>query len=276
MRHWLWLPVLSLACGPKTPPAPAAPLVGWVQQDGWAGSCYFPQNFDEIGGGAKRIARSEAITAVFQQWRGEKDSFVRFDDTIVMAAETTILGNPDKVEWVAAENAEQCADAMRRGGDMSRWNSWFREAVPRMQEGLCPYSPLDYTVYDYLSITTGWQFDRRVCEGDEFDVSASVIDFYKLSADGPWITAEGDTSQSAVGTDLPCNLETCYPGQVIMRFKGDDGYETIVPVGSGASFTAPGHGQVWVQINDDSWSDNTFKVEAGMQHHTSIEYDGEN
>ena len=213
---------------------------------------------------------------MFEQWRGERDSFVRFDDTIVTAAETTLLGNPDKIEWVAAENAAQCADAMRRGGNMTAWNAWFGEAVPRMQEGLCPYSPLDYTVFDYLSITTGWQFDRRVCEGDTFDIKASTIDFYRIEDGGPWITAEGDPAQSAVGTDLPCNIEGCFRGQVIMRYKGDDGREIVIPVGSGAEFTAPGHGQVWVAINDDSYSDNNFKVEAGMQHHTSIEYDGEN
>lgn len=276
MRLLMCIPLLAVACGPKAPVEPAGPLEGWVKQEGWAGSCYFPPNFEAIGGGARRIARSEALTAVVAQWRGEPDSFVQFNSDWVTAAETTLLGHPDKIEWVAAENAAQCQRAMERGGNLSQWSEWFEGVIPRMQEGLCPYRALDYTVYDYLSITTGWQFDRRVCAGDTFDVTASTIDYYRITDGGPWINAEGDPNQPAIGTDLPCNIEGCFRGQVVMKYRGDDGHEMVIPVGSGAHFEAPGHGQVWVAINDDSYTDNNFKVEAGMQHHTSIEYDGEN
>ena len=210
-----------------------------------------------------------------EQWQGRRGDMVRFDPDLVTAVETTMLGHPDRVEWIAAENAAQCADAMRRGGRLDAWTEWLEGVNARAREGLCPYRPLDYTLFDYLSIESGWQISRRVCAEDEIDIIASSTDFYKISADGPWITAEGDLSQPAIGTDLPCNLEGCYRGQVIMRYTGDDGHVIILPVGHGTSFTAPGHGTIEVRINDDTLSDNTYKVESGMQHHTSIEYDGE-
>lgn len=277
MRGW-WMPVLVVvgACGPKAPPEPAAPRVGWIQEEGWAGECWFPPNYEEIAGGARRIKRSEGITALMAQWRGERSASVQFDTDVVHAIETTLLGHPDRVEWIAAENAAQCEEAMRRGGRLDDWTTWIESVNGRAREGLCPYRPLDYTLFDYLSIESGWQISRRVCKDDEFDVIASSTDFYKISDDGDWISAEGDTTQSALGTDLPCNLEGCYRGQVIMRYTGDDGHIVVIPVGHGARFTAPNHGTIEVRINDDSLNDNTWKVESGLQHHTSIEYDGEN
>lgn len=267
---------IGLACGPKAPVEPPAPRLGWFQAEGWSASCWYPGDFEASAGGARRLMRSDAINQVIGQWRGTRNDGVRFPEELVTAIEITLLGNPERIEWVAAENAARCAAAMDGGGNLSRWQAWLEEVPARVREGLCPYAPLDYTLFDYLSIGSPWHITRPVCAGDEVDIKASSVDFYRIVENGPWITAAGDPAQPAIGTSLPCNLEGCLRGQLILKFEGDDGYRTVVPVGLGARFTAPGHGQISVQINDDTWFDNKWKVEGGIEHHTSIEYDGEN
>jgi hypothetical protein len=47
---------------------------------------------------------------------------------------------------------------------------------------------------------------------------------------------------------------------------------TVLPVGEERIYEVPEHGKIEVMINDTSYFDNIFKIEGGMQHHTSIEY----
>ena len=57
-----------------------------------------------------------------------------------------------------------------------------------------------------------------------------------------------------------------------MRFTSESGVQQILPVGESREFLVPEHGRVDVMINDDSMSDNLWKVEHGVEHHTGIEY----
>ena len=59
---------------------------------------------------------------------------------------------------------------------------------------------------------------------------------------------------------------------LIMKFVGKaTGFETIVPVGTSAVFTAPEDGQVSYRINDTSFYDNQWHKSGSVIDHTSIE-----
>jgi hypothetical protein len=275
MSRWFPVVVLSLAGCPKPVVEVAPPSPGWHTEPGWAGACWFPVDFEAQAGGARRIARSDAIGAIVGQWRGERTDGVQFDEVQVRKVETTLLGHPERVEALAVENYAQCRDFRTRGGDTSRWGAWLVEVGDRIREGDCPHRPLDYTLFDYLSITTGWQITTPICQGNDVLVKGSGIDKFRLTANGPWITLAGDPAQSALGSPLPCNIEGCFRGQLVLQYEGIDGYRTVVPIGLETRFTAPGHGRISVMINDDSWSDNSYFVENGMAHHASVTLDGE-
>ena len=95
-------------------------------------------------------------------------------------------------------------------------------------------------------------------------------DYYQIEAGGPFINVAGDPSQKATSA-LPCNVEGCIKGQLIMKFTSDSHVSQVIPVGIGVEFLVPEHGQIEVMINDDNLSDNKFKVEKGLEHHTGIE-----
>jgi len=130
---------------------------------------------------------------------------------------------------------------------------------------------MDYTLYDYLSINHDWQIPVQVCAGDRFTVHGTPADYYQIERGGVFINVLGDPSGTDV-SGLPCNVEGCLRGMLIMRFTGESGVQQVLPVGDTREFLAPEHGRVDVMINDDSMSDNLYKVERGVEHHTGIEY----
>ena len=48
-------------------------------------------------------------------------------------------------------------------------------------------------------------------------------------------------------------------GMLIMKHVGKSGMESVVPVGSSATFTAPEDGEISYRINDTTFYDNTYK-----------------
>ena len=50
----------------------APPPVGWHAEEGWAGECWFPPNFDEMGPGDRRMAWQETREQIMGQWSGNK------------------------------------------------------------------------------------------------------------------------------------------------------------------------------------------------------------
>jgi hypothetical protein len=88
------LPVLLLAtCAakkPKGPPPP--PPVGWHQAAGWSAACYNPPAFGELGLVDRRSARDDALRALMDQWHGQRNDGVQFDDKVIETVETVMLG----------------------------------------------------------------------------------------------------------------------------------------------------------------------------------------
>ena len=116
-----------------------------------------------------------------------------------------------------------------------------------------------------------WHIPVNVCEGDSVIIHGTDGDLFQITDGGPFINVAGDTSAAASG-DLPCTTEGCYPGQLIMRFTSSSGTQVVLPVGLETTYTAHEHGRIEVMINDNSFADNKYKVEKGLEHHTGIEY----
>lgn len=275
MTRGFWLIALSFtACGPKAPPQPAAPFVGWnaVTREGVSlGECYYPVDFGVLGVGDRRIARQGAMDAMIGHWRGQREDGVSFSPEAIERLETVLLGKPEAIEPVAAANLQQCL-AARNSGDNAAWASWLRALPDSLTVGECRTAPLRYTLYDYLDIGRDWHVPASVCAGDRIQISASEGDYYRIADKGPWINVAGDPAAVATATTFPCHLDGCLEGQLLMRFTSDDHATYIVPVGLLKVWEAPAHGTIEVMINDSTWFDNAFKKEGSMIHHTSITY----
>ena len=131
--------------------------------------------------------------------------------------------------------------------------------------------PLDYTMFDYLEIGTGWQRPLSICQGNKIRISGTPKDKYRVRDDGPWITVAGDPAKPTFGGDWPCNVEGCLEGMLTMKFVTLAGVEIIIPVGNELTWTAPEHGEISYRINDTTFYDNTWFKSGSMQDRTAIE-----
>jgi len=259
---------LLASCGPKDT-TPAAPVVGWHQEEGWSIACYHPPDFNQFNVTERRIARQEALEAIQSQWLGTRQDGISFSESAVDELDTTLLSRPDNIEFVSQKNLEFCKQ-VAGGADTGSWESWLRGLSAQLTEGVCT-TPLDYTMFDYLDIGEGWQRPLGICQGDRVRVSGTSNDKYRIADSGPWINVAGDLDQPALGADLPCNFEGCYQGQLILRFVSSSGVESILPVGEELIFEAPEHGEISYRINDETFYDNTWFQNGSLVDHTSIE-----
>ena len=245
------------------------PPVGWVQPEGAAHACYYPPAWGVLNTTERKMARGVALDEMKGQWLGKRDDGVSFSEDTVDMVETTLLGRPEKIEDFAGLNLQQCLKSAGGGGPAA-WGSWLKAMPERLTVGEC-MQPLDYTMFDYLDIGTGWQRPLRVCEGDKIRIAGTAKDRYRITEGGEFINVDGDTSQPAVGSDYPCNIEGCFAGQLIMRFVSDAGVESILPVGSERIWIAPEHGEITYRINDTVYFDNAWFRQGSMDDHTAIE-----
>lgn len=249
-----------------------APQVGWVVVDEEKGAgCYALPDFEAMADGPARLARATAIGEIIGQWRGQRSDGVQFEEKTVTSIETVLLGDPEDVGVMGPENYDWCTKVMDGKATAADWEGWARGLKARLTKGECRGSLLPQTMYDYLNIGGGWQMPAPFCKGDEVVIEVSAKDYYRVDKDGPWINAAGDTSQPAK-SGLPCTLEGCYKGTVIMKFTSDEGMDMIEPVGTGRVFKVPAHGVLKVMINEDDFNENEWKIEGGMQHHASVGY----
>jgi hypothetical protein len=262
--------VLALA-GCKKAPEVAAPPEGWFQSPGSRAACYYPKNYDALGTTDRRIARQQALDAMLSQWKGGRNDGVTFDEKMIEQVETTLLGEPNEIEATSAENAKFCETFMTTGST-DGWFRWLDELPERLTAGECKH-PLVNRYFNYVDIASGWQNRVGVCAGAQVQITVSSIDMYRIDDKGPWINVDGDPAKPAHATDLPCNLEGCFAGQLLLRFTPDGGGAGVIaPLGHSLTYTPPGHGYIEVMVNDNSWPDNRYKVEKGLEHHASIEY----
>jgi hypothetical protein len=269
-KVWCLAVFIPLVFGCSKKPTEVVRKEGWQREEGWKWSCLFPVDFEAMGPGDRRLVRQKTLEGLMGQWQGNRGDGIKFDAKVVMKAETVLLGAPEKIERAAQENVQRCIEAQNTGTTIA-WGHWLADLPEVYTEGECKTPPLDYTLYDYLNIGSSWHIPAPVCQHDYILIRASSNDYYRVVDDGNWINTQGDPTLP-VTPDLPCNIEGCVRGQLIMRFKGESGVETILPVGTELKFTAQEHGSIEVMINDDVWYDNVYKIEGGIEHHTSIEY----
>lgn len=263
---------LAAGCGPKEVEE-APPPVGWADEGTedapWTGQCYYPPAYEEMVITDRRMARQEALQSMKSQWLGERDDSVSFDADVVEELEIVLLGRPELIESVSRENLTYCKQVMGAGESTGAWSSWLSGLPDKLTEGECD-TPLDYQLIQYLDIQKGWQQPIPFCEGNRARIEATQNDQYRITEDGPWMNANGDTSAAATDPNLPCNFEGCYPGMLIGRFVTEDGVENVFPIGTETTFTAPAHGTLTYTINDTTYYDNKWHSEGTIVDHTAI------
>lgn len=252
------------------------PKVGWVKpSEDAAGACLYPPKWDDLTTNPRQLARAQAIADVLAQWKGERGDGVEIPTKFAYELETILLGDPKDIEAIAAENAQWCEKRMAGTVTNEQWGDWVAALAPRLTAGECRGSLLPQEMHDYLNIDGDWHMKMPFCKDDIVIVTASTQDKYQIEAKGPWIDVAGDKDKPAKGEGFPCTVENCYEGTMLVRFRNYDGsIEKIYPMGgSGAlEIRIPDHGHLSVQINDDDWHDNHWKVDGGMQHHTGVSY----
>ncbi len=245
---------------------------GWVQKsEAWAGKCWFPPDFEAMGSGDRRMSWQTTRDAIMRQWNGSEGDGVSMTEKHVINMETVLLAKPERIESVAAQNLEHCRAYMDGKETIDQWEAWLIATPGKLTVGECPYAPLDYTLFDYLNINEEWQIPAYVCKDDHIKVKGTEGDYFKLDKAGEWINVSGDPEQPTAG-GFQCNVEGCFKGQLIMKFTGDSGVTSVHPIGTYAEFLVPEHGKIQVMINDDTLTDNFWKVDSGLEHHTGIEY----
>lgn len=255
-----YLLLVSLAEARKSKGPPPPPPVGWAKEAGAKGDCYHPPDFAKLPEGDRKMARQAALEGMKSQWLGARQDGVTFNPDVVDGIETALLGRPEKIEAVAAENRDLCV-AVMKGGAIGPWESWVGGLEGRLNAGEC-LRPFDYTLFDYLDIGVGWQRPIPVCKGEKVRITATVSDKYRIADGSEYITVAG-TSEPATGPDYPCNIEGCMVGMLVGRFETDAGVIQVFPIGADKTFTAPENGTLTWAINDTTWYDNKwFKTSA--------------
>jgi len=261
---------LSSTALAKKSKAPPPPKEGWQQEEGWKNACYYPPAWDKLDEISRRTARAKVLDEMKKQWTGGRDDGVTFSETTVDTVETTLLGRPEMVEKVSAENLTLCEGVAKGQASLSQWSAWLGGLPSKLTAGECNV-PLDYTMFDYLDIGSGWQRPLGVCKGDHIRISGTVKDKYRVRDDGPWITVAGDETKPTVGGEWPCNIEGCYEGMLVLRYVTQDGVESVLPIGAALEWTAPENGEISYRINDTTYYDNQWFKSGTMVDHTAIE-----
>lgn len=268
---WLWSLLIVACAAKKKAPVVEAPILGWHQEEGWKGACYYPPDMANLGNTDLRMMRQTVFDEVMKQWRGERNDGVSFDHATIESIETVLLGLPKKIDTVVVKNLELCKAAMA-GAGTDAWGAWVTTLPRKLMEGECRH-PHDDTLYNYMDLGVGWQFAIDVCADDVIEITATAADEYRVDDGGPWISAAGDAAKSTSGmSDYPCNLEGCYAGQLVLRFRGESGVTVIKPVGLKLVFDPPEHGVIDVAFNDSTPFNNEFRVVRGIQHRTGVTY----
>lgn len=261
---------LSSTALAKKSKAPPPPKLGWQQEEGWKNACYYPPAWDKLDEISRRQARADVLDEMKKQWSGGRNDGVEFSEQAVDTVETTLLGRPEMVEKVSSENLTLCEGVAKGQATVDQWNAWFRGLPAKLTAGECNV-PLDYTMFDYLDIGTGWQRPLNVCKGDHIRISGTIKDKYRVRDDGPWITVAGDETKTTVGGEWPCNIEGCYEGMLVLRYVTQDGVESVLPVGAELDWTAPENGEISYRINDTTYYDNQWFKSGTMVDHTAIQ-----
>ena len=262
--------LLTIACGPKQP-VEAPPLVGWHQEETWSLGCYHPPEYEKLTETDRLAEREKAMDQMMLQWKGQRADGVQFDEKAIDGIELVMLSQPEKTERISRENLEKCKQAATGAISTADWASWGSGLPAQLTAGECNTHFMD-TVFDYFEIEMDYQHTFPICKDDKIRVAGSVKDQYRIADDGPWINVEGDQNSPSLGKEnLPCNIENCFDGMLIMKFTDEDGRETVYPVGAELLFTAPANGVITYGINDDTFYDNIWYQSGGLQDHASVE-----
>lgn len=259
---------LLMSCGPKaTPESAADSLVGWHTRDGDRAACFVAPDFGAVADPALRDKQlRDSVRNMALQWAGVRRDGVDFGAERVQETEALLLADLDRVPAVAAENLEHCQIAMAPGGNTAAWGSWVEDLHRELKEEACP-EPFEETTAP-LDLSGAWQLELPICAGEDILLQTDATQQFRLSADGPLLTVEGDSSTAPTPEHL---CPTCTHGKLILRFEPEDGGATqYIEAGGELRWTAPSAGVISVGINDADPSDNAWRIEDGVQDGASL------
>ena len=130
---------------------PVAPKLGWVQEEGWKNACYYPPDWASLDEMDRRSSRAKVLGELEKQWSGARSDGVSFTPETIEDADTTLLGRPEQIESIAAQNLTLCQGVATGQATADQWQSWLRALPGKLTAGECML-PLDYTMFDYLEI----------------------------------------------------------------------------------------------------------------------------
>ncbi len=253
---------LLLGC-PKDSEAIEAqgPTVGWTIEAGWTGACFVTPDFATLGQDVRAKQEGDSLKAMTSQWLGERNDGVRFDEEAARGVGDLLPA--DRIGEIASRNLEFCAEVMSGQASTAAWSAWLEELYEELEEEACPEPLVD--TYLTLDVTQQWFAEVPVCAGDSWFVRAES-DHYRTRKGAATHTAAG-TEEDASG--LPC--PECPQGSLIVRFDGEDGNSSIVTGGTYAEGTVPVSGTLSIGLNDDDFSDNAYRVTAGVQDSVGVQ-----
>jgi len=264
----LWF---TLACGPKNiDDVEVGPTVGWHVEEGWSGSCFRAPDFASIEDAELRTKmQGDTISAMVLQWEGSRQDGVKFDAEMADAVGEYLRPHLDRVQRVSTENHAQCVEVMGAGATTSAWGRWLEDLHDELAHEACP-TPLEDTFHT-LDIRTGWQANVEICEGAAYVVRGAAKEEFRLSAEAPLITIDGDPDTLPPEGAYCREVAGCSWGMLVGRFDGEDGSVEIFPIGSERSLTASVAGTLSIAINDDDHSDNSWQIVDGVQDGVTVE-----
>ena len=237
------------------------PTVGWTIKSGWTGACFTAPDFSTLDGEVRGKQERDSLTAMTSQWLGARNDGVRFDEKAARGVGKLLPA--ERIGEIAAQNLAFCAEVMSGEASTAAWSAWLEELYEDLQEEACPDPLVD--TYLTLDVTQQWFAEVPVCAGDHWFLRAES-DQYR--------TTKGASTHTVMGTEgdasgLPC--PDCPRGSLIVRFDGEDGSSTLMIGGTYAEGTAPVSGTLSIGLNDDDFSDNTYRVKGGVQDSVGVQ-----
>ncbi len=261
--------ILFVGCGQKKS-VDETPKVGWYQEEDWSVACYHPPEYEKMLKMDREDSRQPAWEAMFDQWQGTRGDGMSVGEEVIERIDYQFSAKPIKVESVSQQNLEKCRQVATGQMTMDAWQGWVSGLPTELSAGECYNHFLD-TVLDDFQIDQSFANPFPICKGDRIRISGSSQDQFRITDSGSWITIAGDLESPSLGkVDIPCNIEGCFDGMLILKFTDADGREAIHPVGTSLEFTAPLDGMITYGVNDDTYYDNQWYQSGGLIDHASI------
>ena len=117
---------------------------GWQQQEGWTHGCYYPPNFEALGGMARQDAGMNGLMRLRLNGRAIEMMASHLVKTSWMRWRSLFWPRPPKLKSFSKPILEHCLKSAQ-GQGANEWGAWLRSQPAQLTEGEC-YNGLSYTL----------------------------------------------------------------------------------------------------------------------------------